>query len=58
MFAYLETGTQSVWVLEPRAKTVTIYRSDTEITLLTRKDTLTGEEVVKGFSCQVAELFE
>ena len=58
VFAYLEAGTQLVWVLEPRAKTVTVYRSETEITLLTRNDTLRGEEVIEGFSCKVAELFE
>ena len=57
-FIYLEGGTQLVWVLMPRSKTVTIYRSETDITLLTRNDTLTGENVVEGFSCQVAELFE
>ena len=58
VFAYLEAGTQLVWVLKPISKTVTIYRSETDITLLTRNDTLTGENVVEGFSCQVAELFE
>ena len=58
VFAYLEAGTQMVWVLEPRSKTVTVYRSETDMTVLTRNDTLSGEEVVKGFSCQVAELFE
>ena len=57
-FAYLEAGTQLVWVLKPISKTVTVYRSETDITLLTRNDTLTGENVVEGFSCQVAELFE
>ena len=57
-FAYLEAGTQLVWVLKPVSKTVTVYRSETDITLLTRNDTLTGEDVVKGFSCQVVELFE
>ena len=58
VFAYLEAGTQLVWVLKPLSKTVTVYRSETDIALLTRNDTLTGEEVVKGFSCQVAKLFE
>ncbi|RKU17214.1 hypothetical protein C6501_04560 [Candidatus Poribacteria bacterium] len=58
VFAYLEAGTQLVWVLAPRAKTVTVYRSETEITILTRNDTLSGEEVVEGFSCQVTQLFE
>ena len=58
VFAYLEAGTQLVWVLKPRSKTVTVYRSETDIKLLTRNATLTGECVVEGFSCQVAELFE
>ena len=57
-FAYLEAGTQLVWVLKPRSKTVTIYRSEADIMLLRRNDTLTGENVVEGFSCQVAALFE
>ena len=57
-FAYLDAGTQLVWVLEPRSKTITVYRSETDISLLTRNDPLTGENVIEGFSCQVAELFE
>ena len=57
-FVYLEAGTQLVWVLKPVSKTVEVYRSETDIKLLTRNDTLTGEDVVEGFSCQVAELFE
>ncbi len=58
VFAYLEAGTHLVWILEPVSKTVTVYRSETDITVLTRHDTLSGEVVVKGFSCQVAKLFE
>lgn len=57
-FAYLEAGTQLVWVIKPRSQSVTVYRSETKITILTRNDTLSGEEVVKGFTCQVAELFK
>ena len=57
-FAYLEAGTQIVWVLQPVSKTVTVYRSETDITLLMPSDTLTGEDVIDGFSCQVAEFFE
>ena len=56
-FAYLEAGTHLVWVVEPKSKTVMVYRSETDIKLLTRNDTLTGEDVVEGFSCSVAELF-
>ncbi|RKU18021.1 hypothetical protein C6503_10350 [Candidatus Poribacteria bacterium] len=56
--AYLDAGTRLVWVLEPVAKTVTIYRAETDIEIFTHEDTLTGEEVVPGFSCPVAHLFE
>ena len=57
-FAYLEAGTQLVWALSPTSKSVTVYRSETDITILTRNDTLSGEDVVEGFTCQVAKLFE
>ena len=56
-FAYLDAGTRLVWVVEPGSKTVTVYRSETDIKLLTCNDTLTGEDVVEGFSCQVATTF-
>ena len=56
--AYLEAGTRIVWVLEPVSKTVTVYRSEIDIEILTHEDTLTGEDVVPGFTCLVAHLFE
>ena len=57
-FAYLDAGTRLVWVIEPVGRTVTVYRSETDFTLLTCEDTLTGEDVVEGFACRVAQLFE
>ena len=57
-FAYLNAGTRLVWIIEPVGKTVTVYRSQTDIKMLTREDTLTGEDIVEGFSCHVAQLFE
>ena len=56
--AYLNAGTRLVWVLEPVTKTVTVYRSERNIKMLTHEDTLTGEDVVPGFSCPVSQLFE
>lgn len=56
--AYLKAGTRLVWVIEPVAKTVMVYRSETDFTLLSCEDTLTGEDVVEGFTCPVAQLFE
>ena len=55
---YLNAGTRLVWVIEPVTKTVTVYRSRTDIRTLKCGDTLTGEDVVKGFACQVEALFE
>ena len=57
-FAYLNAGTRLVWVIEPVAKTVTVYRSESDFQTFKSSDTLTGEDVIDGFSCQVAELFE
>ena len=55
---YLAAGVRMVWVIEPVAKTVTVYRSPNDIQVLTLNDTLTGDDVVEGFKCSVAELFE
>ncbi len=58
VFDYLDAGTRLVWVLDPVAKTVTVYRSENDIETLTRESLLTGEEVVPGFTCPVGQLFE
>ena len=58
VLAYLDAGTRCVWVVEPVSKTVTVYNSETDIKILTRDDTLTGDDVVPGFSCPVELLFE
>jgi len=58
VLAYLDAGTRCVWVVEPKMKTVTVYQSATNIKILTCEDTLTGDDVVPGFSCPVELLFE
>ena len=55
---YLSSGTRLVWVIEPVAKTVTVYHSETDIKVLTREDTFTGEDIIEGFSCKISQLFE
>jgi Uma2 family endonuclease len=54
---YLRAGTRAVWVVDPRRRTVTIYRSLAEIKILTEADTLEAEDIISGFSCRVAEIF-
>ncbi|MCA1554221.1 MAG: Uma2 family endonuclease [Chloroflexi bacterium] len=55
---YLDAGTRMVWVIEPELRTVTVYRSLTNIRMFTANDKLSGEDVLAGFSCNVSELFE
>jgi Uma2 family endonuclease len=54
---WLTAGTRLVWVLNPRQKTVTVYRPDNTAQILGGGDTLDGADVVPGFTIAVAELF-
>lgn len=54
---WLKAGTRMVWVVDPRLKTITSYRSLTEAVVLTEKDDLDGGDVVPGFRCKIAQVF-
>lgn len=54
---WLNAGARLVWVVSPKLRAVTVYRSLTDIVTLTEKDMLDGGEVVPGFQFPVAELF-
>jgi Uma2 family endonuclease len=58
MRRWLNAGVRLGWVVEPVSRTVTIYRSADDVRILTEKEMLTGEEIVPGFECPVASLFE
>ena len=55
---YLEAGTRLVWVIRPRTRTVTAYRSRADIHLLTGEDRLDGGNILPGFSIRLEEIFE
>lgn len=54
---WLDAGSEQVWVLSPELQTVTRYRSRTEVSVLTRKDNLSGDTLISGFQLPVAEIF-
>jgi Uma2 family endonuclease len=54
---YLDAGVKAVWVVNPRRRSITIYRSLSDITILTEQDTLDAGDVVPGFRCRVGEVF-
>ncbi|MCC6492837.1 MAG: Uma2 family endonuclease [Pirellulales bacterium] len=57
MRRWLAAGVELAWVIDPEARTVTVYKSPHDIAVLTEQDALTGGEVVPGFECRVADLF-
>jgi Uma2 family endonuclease len=54
---WLAAGARAVWVLNPRFRNVTVYRSLMDVTRLSEGDELDGGEVVPGLRCKVSELF-
>jgi Uma2 family endonuclease len=57
IFDWLSAGTRMVIVVNPRRRVVTVYRSLTDIVVLTERDTLDGDDVVSGWTMPVAEIF-
>lgn len=55
---YLEAGTKLVWVLHPKTRTITVYRSLDKVRVLTINDTLDGDDVLPGFAVPMKEIFE
>jgi Uma2 family endonuclease len=54
---YKSVGIRLVWVVSPATRIVQVRRADGSITELDETGTLSGEDVLPGFSCTVAELF-
>lgn len=56
---YLDAGVRLVWVLNPDNRTIKVYRLDDPRPVeLTIGDQLDGAEVLPGFTCPVADLFQ
>ena len=54
---WLSAGAKQVWVVSPKLRTVTVYRSLTDIKTLTENDTLDGGQLVPGFRYPLVRLF-
>lgn len=55
---YFAAGGRLVWIVDPEPRTVEVYRpGGGEPTRLTESDTLTGEDVLPGFSLPLRDLF-
>jgi len=54
---WLDAGTRMVIIINPRKRTVTVYRSASDITLLRERDLLEGADVIPNWSLAVADIF-
>jgi Uma2 family endonuclease len=55
---YIRSGVRLVWVVNPQQREVEVYRADGTYSLVENGSSLDGEDVIPGFSCPLAELFE
>jgi Uma2 family endonuclease len=54
---YVQAGVKLVWVIYPMTRTVYVIRGDGTGHRLRSEDELSGEDVIPGFRCRVADLF-
>jgi Uma2 family endonuclease len=54
---YFEAGARLVWYVDPRARTVTVYSSPDDFTVLDESATLDGGSLLPGFTLPLVELF-
>lgn len=54
---WLSAGCRAVWVVDPEAQTVSVYRSEGEKVVWDVSDELTGNDIIPDFRLPVAEIF-
>ena len=54
---WLDHGCKLVWIVNPKARTVTVLGNDTEVRILAAADELTADDVLPGFCHRVDDLF-
>jgi Uma2 family endonuclease len=54
---YLKSGVDLVWLIDPEARTVTVFRRDRGPVVVEESEELSGDDVLPGFRCPVANFF-
>jgi len=55
---YQDNGCRLGWLIDPRRKRVAIYRENQPVEILENPVSLSGEDVLEGFTLNLAELWE
>ena len=54
---YFHAGVQLLWMVDPRDRTVTVYRSSSDVEVVRDGGRLSGEGVLPGWAIDTSELF-
>lgn len=57
MAEYIENGVRLGWLIDPMDKKVHIYRANGEVEVLDDPETVSGEDVLKGFELKVRDIW-
>ena len=55
---YFAAGVRQVWLVDPEYHRVSIYRSPTDVAILTEEQELVSEDLLPGFRCRLSEIFK
>lgn len=55
---YLAAAVKQVWLIAPEQKTLTVYRSRTDTTILTEAEEIVGEDFLSGFRFKLTDIFQ
>ncbi|HLF29031.1 MAG TPA: Uma2 family endonuclease [Anaerolineae bacterium] len=55
---YLAAGVRMIWVVNPKTRSVHVYRPSSDARRILESDTLQGEEVLSGFAVPAKDLFK
>jgi Uma2 family endonuclease len=55
---YLEAGVRQVWLVSPKLRSITIFRSPTDVQVFAGDRELVCEDLLPGFRCSLKEIFQ
>ncbi|WP_418904126.1 Uma2 family endonuclease [Moorena producens] len=53
---YMENGARLGWLIDPQNKVVEIYRPNQDLEIIQSPKTLSGEDVLPGFTLDLSEI--
>lgn len=53
---YLQAGVRLVWVIDPKGRGATVYRSLADVRRVGADEALDGEDVLPGFACRLCDV--